>query len=67
MKNQDVRLGDCMEEDLVEEIFGSVSEFSRLVEEKGDNFQVNRIKVVYDDVLDMHSFFLTPKLSAKNV
>ena len=29
---------DCRNESLIDEIFGSVSEFARLCEENGDNF-----------------------------
>jgi hypothetical protein len=50
-------LGDCRNEELIEEIFGSVSEFARLVEEKGDNFKIDKILVEYDRKKDRHSFF----------
>jgi len=32
------KLGDCRNESLIEEIFGSVSEFARQVEENGNEF-----------------------------
>ena len=50
-------LGDCRDESLIEEIFGSVSEFARLVEEKGNNFFAGAVCVKYDKKKDRHSFF----------
>lgn len=44
-------------EGLIEEIFGSVSDFARLVEEKGDNFKYLGIAVRYNSDKDIHSFF----------
>ena len=56
-------LGNCQDEDLIESIFGSVSEFARLTEEHGDNFthhysmfDKDVIRVEYDDENDIHSF-----------
>lgn len=51
-------LGDCRNENLIEEIFGSVSEFARLVEERGDNFEYQGIVVKYNPRTDRHSFFI---------
>lgn len=51
-------LGDCRDESLVEEIFGSISEFSRQVEENGDIFQFGKISIRYDSVKDIHTFYL---------
>ena len=50
-------LGDCRNESLVESIFGSVSEFGRQVEENGDDFQYGKVKVEYDRMNDIHSFY----------
>lgn len=50
-------LGDCRDENLIEELFGSVSEFARLVEENGDNFKYENIKIKYSKKTDIHSFF----------
>ena len=50
------RVGDCRDEELIEEIFGSVSEFARLVEEKGDEFQYGNFLVEYNKETDIHSF-----------
>lgn len=52
------KIGDCRDESLIEEIFGSVSEFARLVEENGDNFTFEKITITYDDESDIHTFSL---------
>lgn len=51
------RLGDCRSEPVIEEIFGSVSEFARQVEELGDEFNFGHIEVTYDDKNDIHTFW----------
>ena len=51
-------IGNCTREELVEEIFGSVTEFAQWVESFGDEFQIGQIKVVYDVEQDIHSFVL---------
>jgi hypothetical protein len=51
-------LGDCRNEDLVNELFGDVSAFARLIEEKGDNFTDKNLVVKYNGKTDIHSFFL---------
>lgn len=54
----DRMIGNCTMEDVVEDIFGSVSEFARLVEENGDEFLYkNSIVVKYDEDNDVHYFF----------
>lgn len=50
-------LGDCRDEELVAELFGSVSEFARLIEENGDNFDHFNTTVHYDEEKDVHYFF----------
>ena len=52
------RLGDCRDESLIEELFGSVTDFARLVEEMGDNFVFRSFVVSYDREKDIHSFYL---------
>lgn len=47
---------DCRNEALVEEIFGSVSEFAHLVEERGDEFFYGGWRVSYDARRDIHFF-----------
>ncbi len=50
--------GDCTQEDVVEDIFGSVSEFARQVEENGDEFMCkDQIVITYDESNDIHCFF----------
>lgn len=51
-------LGDCRDENLIEELFGSISEFARQVEENGDVFQFGQIKVEYSPEEDIHTFYL---------
>jgi hypothetical protein len=54
----DKMIGNCTMEDIVENIFGSVSEFARLVEENGDEFLYkNSIVVKYNEDNDVHYFF----------
>lgn len=50
-------IGDCRNEKLIEDIFGSVTDFARLVEEKGNNFTEGKIVVKYNEKKDIHSFF----------
>jgi len=47
----------CRDEAVVENIFGSISEFARLVEVKGNNFIARGVRVVYDEKNDIHYFF----------
>jgi len=56
-KEFDDKIGDCRSEELIEEIFGSISEFARLVEEEGDNFIYGNYKITYNERLDRHTFF----------
>jgi hypothetical protein len=51
------KLGDCRSEELIDELFGSVSEFACLVEEHGDNFTHNGIIVKYNANTDIHTFY----------
>ncbi len=56
--NLDRIIGNCTEEDVVDNIFGSVSEFARQVEENGDEFLYqNDIVVKYDEDNDVHYFY----------
>jgi len=50
-------LGNCKDENLIEALFWDISNFARLVEEKGDNFTIGDICVKYDDSTDTHSFY----------
>ncbi len=51
------RLGDCRDEILVEDIFGSVSEFARQVENEGEEFVYRGVSVKYDSNKDIHTFY----------
>lgn len=51
-------LGNCQDEEMIELLFGTVSEFARLVEELGDEFTVGDTRVEYDKDTDIHSFFV---------
>lgn len=53
-------IGTCQDENLIEEIFGSVSEFARLVELRGNNFEYKDIFVTYDEEKDIHTFWDYP-------
>jgi hypothetical protein len=50
---------------LVDDIFGSVSEFNRQVDLHGDEFNYGKFKVTYDSDSDIHSFWLTNKKNKK--
>ena len=49
-------LGDCRNEGLIEDIFGSVTEFAQTVEESGDAFTYRGVRVSYDPETDIHTF-----------
>src|SRR4051812_15559883 len=50
-------IGNCVNDEVVDAIFGSVSEFANQVEENGDNFTYGNITVEYDEITDIHSFW----------
>lgn len=50
-------LGNCIDEELVENIFGSVSCFTELVEEFGNNFTFDNIIIEYDEDKNVHHFY----------
>lgn len=52
------RLGNCTNENLIEEIFGSVSEFARQVEENGNEFKFGSVQVTHDEDKDIHTFWI---------
>ena len=47
---------DCRNETLINEIFGSVSEFCRVIETMGDDFLYSGWLVAYDEENDIHFF-----------
>jgi hypothetical protein len=57
MENKLDKLGICQDENLVEDIFGSVSEFARQVEEKGNEFIYGNISIKYNPKTDIHTFY----------
>jgi hypothetical protein len=54
--NKTKPFGTCQSEEVIEHIFGSVSEFARF-EEHGDNFAYQNVLVEYDEDTDIHYFF----------
>jgi hypothetical protein len=50
-------IGDCRDEELVADLFGSVTSFARLVEEFGDEFTCRGVTVRYDEETDIHTFY----------
>lgn len=51
-------VGDCRDEQVVEDIFGSVSSFACAVEEYGDSFTYGNFVVEYDENSDIHTFYV---------
>lgn len=52
-----LKLGDCRDENLIDELFGSVSEFGRQIEKNGDDFVYGKIKITYNPKSDIHTFW----------
>jgi len=53
-----VLIGTCQDEELVKSIFGSVSEFARLIEERGESFTYrSKYRVRYNEEEDIHYFY----------
>ncbi len=50
-------IGDCRQENVIEDIFGSVTDFAREVEENGNWFEYNNVSVTYDEETDIHYFY----------
>jgi len=53
-----MKIGDCRCEGLINDLFGSVSEFARLVETLGNSFTLGGLEVRYNVGTDRHSFWL---------
>lgn len=60
---EDYYIGNCTMDEVVDDIFGNVSEFARLVDEYGDDFEIGDYKIVYDDDKDIHSFYIKENLT----
>lgn len=56
-------IGNCTQEDVIDDLFGSVTDFAWLVDEYGDEFTHNGITVTYDEDSDIHSFYYTPEIT----
>jgi hypothetical protein len=50
-------IGTCVDEDLIDSIFGSVTDFAHQVELHGDNFIYRNIRVEYNADEDIHYFY----------
>jgi len=50
-------IGNCRDEDLINIIFGSVSEFARQVELNGDEFVHGQYTIKYNELEDIHYFY----------
>lgn len=50
-------VGNCTNENVINDIFGSVTEFAQLVEENGNEFLYNGYEITYDEKTDIHSFW----------
>lgn len=50
--------GNCTQDDVVDYIFGDVSEFARQVELHGDEFEMGDVVVKYDAEEDIHHFYI---------
>jgi hypothetical protein len=59
-------LGDCRNENLIDDIFGSVSDFAGQVDRNGDEFVYGNIKVTYDPETDIH-YFWKKNIESKNL
>lgn len=53
-----VYYGNCTQDEVVDDIFGDVSEFARQVELHGDEFEIDNLVVKYDDAEDVHHFYM---------
>jgi hypothetical protein len=56
-KCPNIPIGNCTSEKLIDFIFGSVSEFQRQIELKGNEFCYGAFKVKYNPKTDIHSFY----------
>ena len=56
MKNI-IFIGDCTQDEKIDELFDNVNNFACLVEEHGDNFKFGDIVVRYNERTDIHSFY----------
>lgn len=50
-------VGNCTQDDVIDELFGSVTDFAQCVDEHGDDFELNGLRVTYNQDTDIHSFY----------
>ncbi len=62
-----VPIGDCKSIELIEDIFGSVSEFARQIELKGNNFQYGEYLVTLTKMKTLIHFSLKHYFNADMV
>jgi len=51
-------IGNCAQDDVVDDLFGDINNFAWYVENYGDEFEIDGVKVTYDPDSDVHSFYL---------
>ena len=49
-------IGDCRNEVLINDIFGSVTHFAQTIEQNGNEFKIGWLMVTYDNETDIHTF-----------
>jgi hypothetical protein len=54
-------IGTCVSEALINDLFGSVTDFAQAIEEHGNNFVRGNLVVSYDEDTDIHTFYLKDK------
>jgi hypothetical protein len=51
-------IGNCTNEELINELFDSVSNLALLIERNGDEFEYYNLVIQYDIEKDIHSFYI---------
>lgn len=59
-------IGNCTQDETVDNIFGDVSEFARQVEMHGDEFEIDNLVVKYDPEEDIHHFYIKESVDITN-
>lgn len=60
-------IGNCTQDETIDDIFGDVSEFARQVELHGDEFEIDNLVVKYDPEEDIHHFYIKEDLIDENL
>jgi hypothetical protein len=50
-------IGNCTNDEIIEELFGNVTNFAYAVENNGDDFVMGNLIVKYDTDKDIHNFY----------